>query len=106
MIVEEKLRSTDERAVRASRLSFRLLWWIPLSPIVGFTAANRLLSDLWPLWQVLPLAVILATPFAIGAYYALQAVRLGRRRAWIPLAVHFGFTVVALVMPTIESLTN
>lgn len=50
------------------------LWWAPLSVIVGFVAGSWLLDDSWALWQVVPLAVILATPFGIGAYHGLRAV--------------------------------
>lgn len=90
---------------KASRLSWRLLWWIPLSSLVGFTTANWLLDEAWPLWQVIPLAVILATPFGLGAYQGLRAFRLGNVRAWIPMAVHAAFVVLALVMPVAEALT-
>jgi hypothetical protein len=87
------------------RRSVRLLWWIPLSPIVGFLVANRLLAEAWPLWQVVPLAAVLAAPFGVGAYYGLRAVRLGESRGWIGLAIHIVFMVLALVMPISESLT-
>ena len=94
-----------ESANAALRRSLRLLWWIPLSPIVGFLAANRLLAETWPLWQVVPLAAVLSAPFGVGAYYGLRAVRLGESRGWIGLAIHIVFMVLALVMPISESLT-
>ncbi|HEU4542355.1 MAG TPA: hypothetical protein VFR23_14610 [Jiangellaceae bacterium] len=96
---------SSTKARMATRRSLLLLWWIPLSPIVGFLVANRLFSESWPLWQVVPLVVALAAPFGVGAYYALRAIQLGDRKAWIPLAVHVAFMVVALVMPISESLT-
>lgn len=92
-------------AHRAAQTSLRLLWWIPLSPLVGFVAASWFLADDWPLWQVLPLAMILAAPFAVGAYQGLRAIRFGDRRGWIGAVVHITFLVVALVLPITESLT-
>jgi hypothetical protein len=80
-----------------------LLWWLPLSPIVGFVLANRLLSDSWPLWQVVPLALGLATPFAIGAHFGLKAVRLGDRRGWLGLVVHLVLAAIALAMPIAQA---
>lgn len=60
---------------RAGRLV--LLWWIPASPVVGFLAAELVLSDSWPQWEVVPLAVLLAIPIAVGAFFGLQAIRHG-----------------------------
>ena len=70
-----------------------------------FVLASWLLSETWPLWQVLPLAVALATPFGIGAYHCLRAVRLGQSRGWIGLALHLVFMAIALVLPITEALT-
>ena len=58
-----------------ARRSLQLLWWIPLSPIVGFLLGSLILSDSWPLWQVVPLVVVLAAPFAVGALYGYAAIR-------------------------------
>jgi hypothetical protein len=82
-----------------------LLWWAPLSVVVGFVAASWFLSEAWPLWQVVPLALILATPFAIGASYGLRAVRSGEGRGWIGLILHLILMATALVMPIVESLS-
>lgn len=90
---------------RAARISMRFLWWAPLSPLVGFVAASWLLAESWPLWQVVPLALILATPFAIGAYHGLRAIRHGEHRGWFGFGLNLGFMVVALVMPIMEALT-
>jgi hypothetical protein len=90
----------------AGSRALHLLWWIPASPVVGFLAAEALLSSSWPLWQVLPLAVVLATPFAIGAVEAGRAVRLGDRRGWPLLAVHAAFAALALALPISESLAT
>lgn len=90
----------------AERRSQALLWWIPLSPLVGFVAAELLLDSSWPLWQVVPLASALATPFVVGAVYALHAVQQGSRRAWILAIVHVAFAVLAVVMPISESITR
>ena len=95
----------NEVGVVAERRSLRLLWWIPISPVIGFIAAELLLSESWPLWQVVPLAVLLASPFAVGAFYGAQAVRCGRRRGWVGLLTHVAFTLLALGVPIIESLT-
>jgi hypothetical protein len=73
--------------------------------VLGFIAASWLLSEAWPLWQVVPLALILSTPFAIGAYNGLRAVRSGEDRGWIGLILHLIFMATALVMPILESLT-
>jgi hypothetical protein len=53
---------------------------------------------------VVPLALILATPFAIGAYYGLRAIRLREPRGWIGLIAHLILMVIALVMPITEAL--
>ena len=57
-----------------ARRSLQLLWWIPLSPIVGFLLGSMILSESWPLWQVIPLALALAAPFVVGALYAYSAI--------------------------------
>ena len=82
----------------------QLLWWIPLSVVFGFLVSNRFLSEWWPLTQVIPVVVALATPFGIGAYYGLRAVRLGEAKGWIGRALHVVFMLTALVMPIIEAL--
>jgi hypothetical protein len=89
---------------RAARTSIRFLWWAPLSVIVGFVAGSWLLDEPWLLWQVVPLAVILATPFGIGAYHGLRAVRSGEGRGWIGLALHLVLMAIALVMPMTQAL--
>ncbi len=95
----------SEQAERHLRLSARLLWWLPLSPLVGFITASWLLAESWPLWQVVPLAVVLATPFGFGVYHGLKAIRLGKHSAFIPVMVHAVLGLVALVMPVAEALT-
>jgi hypothetical protein len=90
---------------RAARTSIWLLWWAPLSVVLGFIAGSWLLSEPWPLWQVVPLALILSAPFAIGAYHGLRAVRSGEERGWIGLILHLILMATALVMPIMESLT-
>lgn len=105
MNITQAPQKASDRGERAAQLSIRFLWWLPLSPIVGFIVANRLLSESWPIWQVLPLAIVLATPFAIGAYFGVKAVRLGVRRGWVPLAIHFILMVIALAMPISQSLS-
>ncbi|HET8739983.1 MAG TPA: hypothetical protein VFO17_09645 [Acidimicrobiia bacterium] len=89
---------------RWARISLQLLWWAPLSAVVGFVAASWFLSESWPLWQVLPLASILAAPFAAGAYYGVRAVRAGVRQGWFGLIPHLLLVVTALVMPLMEAL--
>lgn len=103
MTVEQ--RHASEGARTALRRSYWLLWWIPLSTIVGFVVASRLLAESWPLSQVVPLAAVLAAPFSIGAYYGLKAGRLGEIRGWIGFTAHIVFMVLALVMPISESLS-
>lgn len=92
-------------AETAARISRSLLWWIPLSVLVGFLVASRFLPQSWPLWQVVPLAVFLATPFGIGVYYGLRAVRLGGAKGWISVALHLVFMLTALIMPITEALS-
>ncbi|MGH8870513.1 MAG: hypothetical protein ACRDWS_00845 [Acidimicrobiia bacterium] len=90
---------------RAARRSLRFLWWALLSPIVGFLVAKRFLTESWPTWQVVPLAVLLAAPFVFGACYGLRAVRSWVRRGWIGLALHLLLMLTALIMPVTEALT-
>jgi hypothetical protein len=101
----EKPPAASATAEQAARRSMKLLWWIPLSVVVGFLVSNRLLSESWPLTQVIPLAVILATPFGVGAHYGLRAVRLGEAKGWIGLALNVLFMLIALVMPITEALS-
>jgi hypothetical protein len=89
-----------------ARRSFQLLWWIPLSPIVGFLLGSWLLSESWPLWQVIPLALVLAAPFVIGARYAYAAIQRHDRMGWIGLILHLAMTIVAIVVPISESISR
>lgn len=89
-----------------ARRSFLLLWWIPLSPIVGFILASWLLSESWPLWQVIPLALVLAAPFVIGAGYAYAAIRRHDRAGWVGLVLHLAMAIVAIVVPISESISR
>jgi hypothetical protein len=89
-----------------ARRSLQLLWWIPLSPIVGFVLASLFVSESWPLWQLIPVALLLAAPFAAGALYGYAAIRRGDRAGWIGLVVHLAMTIVAVVMPISESINN
>jgi hypothetical protein len=86
--------------------SLRLLWWIPLSPLVGFVLGSLLLSDSWPLWQTIPLALALAAPFAVGAAYGYAAIRRHDKTGWIGLVLHAVMAIVAIVMPISESLSR
>jgi hypothetical protein len=49
--------------------------------------------------------VVLATPFGVGAYFGLRAVRLGEAKGWIGLALNVLFMLIALVMPITEALS-
>ena len=89
-----------------ARRSLRLLWWIPLSPIVGFLLGSLVLAESWPLWQVLPLALLLAAPFVVGALYAYAAIRSHDRTGWVTLALHLAMAIVAIVMPISESISR
>ena len=95
--------ASDATGQRAARRSRRLLWWIPASPIVGFALAGWLLPADWPLSAVIPLVVILASPFALGAGDAVRALRRGQSRMWLPLVLHLAFLVLAVVLPISES---
>lgn len=99
MTVTQRQRRDSAEGQRAARISMRLLWWAPLSMIVGFILASWFLSESWPTAQVVPLAVILATPFGIGAYHGFRAVRSGERRGFVGLALHLVGMGIALVMP-------
>jgi hypothetical protein len=96
--------SVGNEGERAAHMWIWLLWWIPLSVVIGFAAASWFLSPSWPLWQVVPLAFILATPFAIGAYYGFRAIRLGESQGWIGFILHVMLVVTALAMPISEAL--
>ena len=89
-----------------ARRSLQLLWWIPLSPIVGFALAAAFVSESWPLWQLVPLGLLLAAPFVVGALYGYAAIRRGDKSGWIGLIMHLAMTIVAIVMPISESLRN
>jgi hypothetical protein len=89
-----------------ARRSLQLLWWIPLSLIVGFLLASLILSESWPLWQVIPLALVLAAPFVIGALYGYVAIRRGDRSGWVGLVIHVAMAIVAIVMPISESISK
>ena len=89
-----------------ARRSLHLLWWIPLSPIVGFLLGNLLLSESWPLWQVIPLAVVLAAPFVAGAAYGYAAIRRDDRMGWVGLILHLGMAIVAIAIPISESIAT
>jgi hypothetical protein len=84
----------------------QLLWWLPLSPIVGFVLGSWILSESWPLRQVVPLAAVLAAPFAVGAFYGYSAIRHHDRTGWIGLVLHLTLMIVAFVMPISESVSN
>jgi hypothetical protein len=99
-------RAPDPVGIAERRRSLRLLWWLPASPFVGFLAAEALLSETWPLWQVVPLAVALASPFVLGALSGTRAMRHGCKEAWIPTVLHVAFAILALVMPISESLST
>lgn len=86
--------------------SLRLLWWLVLGPIVGFILGSLFLSETWPLWQVIPLAFLLAAPFAVGALYGFAAIRLHDRTGWVGFVLHLTLMIVAIVMPISESLSN
>lgn len=105
MTITDRPSAASKRAEKAVSMSMKLLWWLPLSVLVGFVVANRLLSESWPLSQVVPLAVLLATPFGIGAYYGMRAVRWGEPKGWIPLVLHMVLMTVAVVMPISEALS-
>ena len=104
MRVEEKL-SLASAGQETARKSLWLLWWAPLSPLVGFVAASWLIDESWPLLQVVPLALILAAPFAVGAYFGFRAVSMRAPRGWIGLSLHLILMLVALVLPIVQALT-
>ena len=89
-----------------ARRSLQLLWWIPLAPIVGFFLGSLFLSETWPLWQVIPLALVLAAPFGIGALYGYAAIRHHDRTGWVGLVLNLALMLVAIVMPISESISK
>jgi hypothetical protein len=97
--------SSNAMSPQAAR-SFRLLWWVVLGPIVGFMLGSLFLSESWPLWQVIPLALVLAAPFAVGAFYGFAAIRRHDRTGWFGFVMHLTLMIVAIVMPISESLSN
>jgi hypothetical protein len=74
--------------------------------LVGFLLASLLLSESWPLWRVIPLALMLAAPFIVGALYGYAAIRHGDKRGWIGLVIHSAMALVAIVMPITESIST
>lgn len=102
-------RQLDAEAPSGSpqaRRSLQLLWWIPLSPIVGFLLGSLILSESWPLWQVIPLALVLAAPFVVGAVYGYAAIRRDDRTGWVGLVLHLAMAIVAIVVPISESISK
>lgn len=87
-------------------MSLRLLWWLPVAPIVGFLLGSLFLSESWPLWQVIPLVIVLAAPFAVGAFFGVSAIRFHDKRGWIGLILHQTLMTVAIVMPISENLSK
>lgn len=87
-----------------ARRSLQLLWWIPLSPIVGFLLGSLILSESWPCgrssrwcWcsrRRSPSAPSTGTP-----------IRRHDRMGWVGLVLHSVMTVVAIVMPISESIS-
>jgi hypothetical protein len=88
-----------------ARRSLQLLWWIPLSPIVGFVLGSLILSESWPLWQVIPLTLVLAAPFVVGAVYGYAAIRRHDTMGWVGLILHLVMAIVAIVVPISESIS-
>ena len=89
-----------------ARRSLQLLWWIPLAPIVGFFLGSLFLAESWPLWQVIPLALVLAAPFGIGVVYGYSALRHHDRTGWVGLILNLALMLVAIVMPISESISK
>jgi hypothetical protein len=83
-----------------------MLWWIPLAPIVGFLLGSLFLSESWPLWQVSPLALVLAAPFGIGVLYGYAAIRHHDGTGWVGLVLNLPLMLVAIVMPISESISK
>jgi hypothetical protein len=59
-----------------------------------------------PLWQVIPLALLLAAPFMVGALYAFSAIQRHDRTGWVGLVLHLAMTIVAIVVPISESISK
>lgn len=100
--IDTRARSVGPHA----RRSLLLLWWIPLGPIVGFLLGSLILSASWPLWQVIPLTLVLSAPFVVGALYGYAAIRRRDRAGWVGLVVHLAMTILAIVVPISESLNR
>jgi hypothetical protein len=65
-----------------------------------------MLSAAWPLWRVIPLALVLAGPFVVGALYGYAAIRRGDRTGWVRLVLHLAMTIVAIAVPMSESISK
>ena len=89
-----------------ARRSLQLLWWIPLSPIVGFLLGSLILSESWPLRQVIPLTLVMAAPFLVGAVYGYAAIRNHDKMGWVGLMLHLAMVIVAIVVPISESINK
>ena len=89
-----------------ARRSLQLLWWIPLAPIVGFFFGSLFLSESWPLWQVIPLALVLSAPFGIGALYGYAAIRHDDRTGWVGLILNVAMMLAAIVLPISQSVSK
>jgi drug/metabolite transporter (DMT)-like permease len=57
------------RAVRTTRVGMERISWNAIL-MAASLLGNLMLSESWPLRQVIPLALWLAAPFMVGAIYA------------------------------------
>jgi hypothetical protein len=87
-------------------MSLQLLWWLPVAPMIGFLLGGLFLSESWPLWQVIPLVIVLAAPFVVGAFWGLLAIRSHDKFGWFGLVLHLTLMTVAIAMPISESLSR
>lgn len=103
-------KQTLSRGERWAQLSLRLLWWLPLAPLVGFGLAGRVFdlgsSGDWELWKAALIGALLAAPFAAGAYLGARAVSSGCPRGWFGLIGNGILGALAIGMPISEAITG
>jgi hypothetical protein len=99
-----------ERGRRDATSSLYLLSWIVVGPLVGFALAGRVF-DLgatgdWEVWKAAMIGILLAAPFAYGAYLGVRAIGEGCRRGWVGAVANGVLTALAVGMPISEALTG
>jgi hypothetical protein len=102
--------SPPQAGARESRIARYFLFWLLASPLLGFVLAGRVF-DLgaqgdWEVWKAAVIGGLLAIPFLAGAYFGVRSVLKGFSGGWIGLVGNVALSLLAIVMPVFEALTD